>query len=43
MNFSCCESHQVHTVSQVSDLPLTGLDDPLDVIDAGSKVCQFTL
>lgn len=40
---SPCRSHQVHAVSQVVDLLLTGLDDPLDVIDARAKVGQFTL
>lgn len=36
-------SHLVHPVSQVIDLPLTGLDDPLDVIDARAKIGQLTL
>ena len=40
---SLCQSHQVHAVSQVGDLPLAGLDDPLDVVDARAKVCQFAL
>lgn len=36
-------SDLVHPVSQVIDLPLTGLDDPLDVIDARAKIGQLAL
>lgn len=43
MELTLCQSHQVHAVSQVSDLPLAGLDDPLDVVDARAKVRQFAL
>lgn len=43
MDFTLCQSHQVHSVSQVSDLPLAGLDDPLDVVDARAKVGQLAL
>lgn len=43
MEVALYQSHQVHAVSQVSDLPLPGLDDPLDVVDARAKVCQLAL
>lgn len=36
-------SHQVHPVAQVCDLPLSGVNDPLDVVDARAKVGQLAL
>lgn len=33
----------VHLLLQVFHLPLSALDDPLDIIDAGPKVGQLTL
>lgn len=36
-------SHLVHPVSQVIDLPLAGLDDPLNVIYARAKIGQLAL
>lgn len=43
MGLTWCQPHQVHAVSQVCDLSLAGLDDPLDVVDARAEVCQLTL
>lgn len=41
--FEIKPSHLVHPVSQVIDLPLAGLDDPLNVIDARAKIGQLAL
>lgn len=35
--------HNVHPVSQIIHLLFTGLDDPLDVVDARAEVSQLTL
>lgn len=36
-------SYQIHTVPELCDISLTGLDDSLDIVDTGPKIGKFTL